>query len=55
MNKSKSNWGSPVMEGLKYNWREESKVTKSKMTKEELEIYLKELEIKNKYKNGGFR
>ena len=51
---SKSVWGKEL-EPLKYVYREEAPVKKLSMTKEEFDKYIKELEIKNKWKNRGVR
>lgn len=51
----KNSWGKEQNEGLKYKYENEndkynSKVIEKQMTKEELEGYLKGLEVKNKWK-----
>ena len=51
--KVKTQWGQQI--GLKHDYTNpnEGKVKKYKMSKKELEEYLKELELKNKWKLGG--
>lgn len=44
-----------VQTELKYIKVEQAPVTKYQMTKEELEVYLNELKMKNKYKSIGFK
>ena len=53
----KSVWGHDI-EKLKYTYEkeyEEKQVEKIQMTKEEFDKYIKELEIKNAWKNRGMR
>lgn len=53
----KSVWGHDI-EGLKYTYEKEYKeaeVKNIRMTKEEFDKYIKELEMKNKWKNRGIR
>lgn len=53
MAKFKSSFGKDIETGLKYSYDDaitKSEVKKYKMTKEELEEYLKELEKKNRWK-----
>ena len=53
----KSVWGREMNE-LKYTYEKEYKekpVEKMQMTKEEFDKYIKELEIKNAWKNRGMR
>ena len=53
----KSVWGNDI-EGLKYTYEkeyEEKPVKNISMSKEEFDKYIKELEIKNKWKNRGIR
>ena len=53
----KSVWGHDI-EKLKYTYEkeyEEKPVKKIQMTKEEFNKYMKELEIKNAWKNRGIR
>lgn len=53
----KSVWGHDI-EGLKYTYEKEYKeaeVKNIRMTKEEFDKYIKELEMKNRWKSRGIR
>lgn len=54
----KSVWGHNINNELKYTYEkeyEESEVKNISMSKEEFDKYIKELEIKNRWKNRGMR
>lgn len=53
---NRSVWGHEMkLKGTYEKAYEEAEVKKIKMTKEEFEEYIKELELKNRYKTRGIR
>lgn len=54
----KSQWGHDINNELKYTYEKEYKekpVKNISMSKEEFDKYIKELEIKNRWKNRGIK
>ena len=54
----KSQWGHNINNELKYTYEKEYKESEVKnisMSKEEFDKYIKELEMKNRWKNRGIR
>lgn len=54
----KSQWGHDINNELKYTYEkehEEKPVKNISMSKEEFDKYIKELEMKNRWKNRGMR
>lgn len=54
----KSQWGHDINNELKYTYEkayEESEVKNISMSKEEFDKYIKELEMKNKWKKKGIK
>ena len=54
----KSQWGHDINNELKYTYEKEYKESEVKnisMSKEEFDKYIKELEMKNRWKNRGIR
>ena len=54
----KSQWGHDINNELKYKYEkeyEEKPVKNISMSKEEFDKYIKELEMKNRWKNRGIR
>ena len=54
----KSQWGHDINNELKYTYEKEYKekpVKNISMSKEEFDKYIKELEMKNRWKNRGIR
>ena len=54
----KSQWGKVIENELKYTYEseiKESPIRNIKMSKEEFDKYIKELEMKNKWKEKGYK